>query len=201
MKNKIFLVWGILIAMGCHTNLHSNDLTQDQASDVVVAREMLIRILGDCANSIKLEKLLTKEGYDSYEYCCSDGILTVKGSSVNSLTRGTYDYLRSKHMGMLDWSGSMFRLPNQWPDTPTTFITTPCQVRHAYNAVTSGYTSPYWDWERWEQELDWQVMHGFNMMMAPVATEAIMLKVWRKLGLAQEEIDKDPDNITQNSGY
>ena len=68
-------------------------------------------------------------------------------------------------------------------------MTTPYRIRHAYNAVTSGYTTPYWNWERWEKELDWQAMHGFNMMMAPVATEAIATRIWNKLGLTQQEID------------
>ena len=55
----------------------------------------------------------------------------------------------------------------------------PCRIRHCYNVVTAGYTFPYWTWERWEQELDWLAMHGYNMIMAPVATEGI--RPWTEL--------------------
>ncbi len=27
---------------------------------------------------------------------------------------------------------------------------------------------PYWDWERWEKEIDWMAVHGINMPLALV---------------------------------
>ncbi|MBK8881747.1 MAG: alpha-N-acetylglucosaminidase C-terminal domain-containing protein [Bacteroidales bacterium] len=153
------------------------------------ARKVLHRVLGERCESIVLEKLHESSESDTYEYSCKDNILTVKGTSVTAITRGVYDYLKDNGIGMLDWSGPMFNLPKKWPDTPLKRVTTPYRIRHAYNAVTSGYTTPYWSWERWEQELDWQAMHGFNMMMAPGATEAIATRIWKKLGLTIQEID------------
>ncbi len=186
MRNKITIVLFLFILLGfqaCQKN-------KNQPAEITAAREVLIRVLGDRANSVNLEMFEAVGGNDTYEYHCTNGKLTVKGSSVSALSRGVYDYLKNNHLGMLDWSGPQFRLPKQWPDAPLTKVTTPFQIRHAHNIVTSGYTTPYWDWERWEQELDWQAMHGFNMMMAPVATEAIMLRVWKQLGLTQAEIDE-----------
>jgi len=54
--------------------------------------------------------------------------------------------------------------------------------------VTFGYTTPYWDWARWEKELDWMALHGINMPLATVASEAIAERVWLKLGLSKSEI-------------
>lgn len=159
-------------------------------SEVNAAYKVLSRVLGAKASSISLAVDPSAKGNDSYEYICKDGKLVVKGSSTNALTRGVYDYLRSINSGMLGWAGPEFRLPERWADAPRTKVTTPFRIRQAYNVVTAGYTTPYWGWERWEQELDWQAMHGFNMLLAPVATEAIASRVWKRLGLTQKEIDE-----------
>jgi alpha-N-acetylglucosaminidase len=34
-------------------------------------------------------------------------------------------------------------------------------------------THPYWNWPRWERELDWLAMHGHDMSMDTLAAEAI----------------------------
>ena len=178
----------LLLIGGCQTN--NKNVTKDNLSEIIAARAVLQRVLGEeAATSIHLELIQAIENRDTYEYECENGILSVKGSSSIALTRGVYDYLRSKGLGMLDWAGAEFRIPKCWPDAATTKLTTPFRIRQAYNAVTSGYTTAYWSWERWEQELDWQVMHGFNMVLAMDATEAIATRMWLRLGLTQQEID------------
>lgn len=47
---------------------------------------------------------------------------------------------------------------------------------------------PYWDWNRWEKEIDWMALHGVDMPLALVANEAISARVWKKLGLTEKEI-------------
>ena len=56
------------------------------------------------------------------------------------------------------------------------------------NVCTFGYTTPYWDWERWEKEIDRMALYGVNMPLATVASEAIAERVWLRMGLAKEEI-------------
>lgn len=46
-----------------------------------------------------------------------------------------------------------------------------------------GYSMPYWDWERWEKEIDWMAVHGINMPLALVGYEGIMYRVWKKWDL------------------
>lgn len=49
---------------------------------------------------------------------------------------------------------------------------------------------PYWDWERWEKEIDWMAVHGINMPLALVGYEGIMYRVWKKMGLTDDEINQ-----------
>ncbi|TKG94981.1 alpha-N-acetylglucosaminidase [Puteibacter caeruleilacunae] len=175
-------------SLGCDSSTADHRISRKEK--VKVAYEVLERVLGNKAKTIKLELKEEDNLTDSYEYEVRNSKLVVRGSSVVALTRGVYDYLKSQHIGMLDWTGPQFNIPAAWPATSTVKNETPYRIRHAYNAVTPGYTTPYWDWKRWEQELDWQAMHGFNMLMAPVATEAIATRVWKRLGLTQQEIDE-----------
>jgi len=166
------------------------DKRVNESPSIDAARQVLIRTLGEHGQKINLQIMPSADANDNFQYLSQNGKLEVKGSGTIALTRGVYDYLRSQNLGMLGWAGPQFRLPETWPDAALTKVTTPFRIRQTYNAVTPGYTTPYWTWERWEQELDWQAMHGFNMLMAPIATEAIATRVWKRLGLTRQEIDE-----------
>ena len=154
------------------------------------ARGVLRRVTGAPLAQVRMEVIPAEGGRDVYEYEARDGVLTLRGSSAVALCRGFYDYAKANALGMVSWAeGRHLRIPPRWPDAPKTRLATPFAIRHAYNVVTAGYTFPYWTWERWERELDWQAMRGFNMLMAPAATEAIQERVWLKLGMTQPEID------------
>ncbi len=160
------------------------------ADEISAARGVLERTLGkDATLRIKLEKTERGQSGDCFNYQASGGTLTVRGSSTAALCRGVYDYLRENRLGTVGWAGPRLHLPASWPDCAPKSGSTPFHIRHCYNVVTFGYTTAFWDWSRWERELDWMALHGYNMAMAPVATEAIATRVWTDLGLTREEID------------
>jgi len=189
-QRRILLFMFAFVTFGCFAQSRTSKIVSDKSKKIIAARQVLSRTLGNRGQSVQLEIIPAEEASDTYEYFSKNGKLIVKGSSTIALTRGVYDYLRSNNLGMLGWAGPQFSMPEKWPDAPLTKVTSPFRIRQAYNVVTAGYTTPYWDMKRWEQELDWQAMHGFNMIMAPVATEAIATRVWKRLGLTQDEIDE-----------
>lgn len=155
-----------------------------------VARAVIERVVGGAVPGLSMESIPAEARRDVYEFEAANGALTVRGSSSVALCRGFNDYVRANGLGMVSWAeGRHLRIPARWPDAARERHATPFAIRHAYNAVTAGYTFPFWTWERWERELDWQAMRGFNLLMTPVATEAIMERVWLKAGLTQREID------------
>jgi len=155
-----------------------------------VAEKVVHRLFGKKLPEVQFKAVPAVDNRDIYETVCTNGRLVVKGSSAVALCRGFHDYLRANGLGMVGWEGPRVTIPDTWPDAPATKTQTPFKIRHCYNVVTAGYTFPYWTWERWEQELDWLAMHGYNMIMAPVATEAIATRVWKNMGFTQEEIDR-----------
>ena len=75
-----------------------------------------------------------------------------------------------------------------WPDYELYEQVSPYELRYFLNVCTFGYTTPYWDWERWEKEIDRMALYGVNMPLATVASEAIAERVWLRMGLNKEEI-------------
>lgn len=57
------------------------------------------------------------------------------------------------------------------------------------NAVTSSYSFAWWDWERWEKEIDWMALHGINLPLAFTGQEAIWQKVFRNFNISTSDLD------------
>src|SRR5690606_23506844 len=96
-----------------------------------------------------------EDGLDTYEIEAKNGELSVRGSSPVAIAFGFHQYLKKATHSMISWSGKHLNLEGEWPDYPKERATTPYEYRYFLNVVTYGYTTPYWDWERWEQEIDW----------------------------------------------
>lgn len=50
-------------------------------------------------------------------------------------------------------------------------------LRFYQNVCTYSYSYVWWDWERWEFEIDWMALNGINLVYAHTAAEAIWQKV------------------------
>ena len=48
----------------------------------------------------------------------------------------------------------------------------------------------FWDWERWEKEIDWMALHGVNLPLAITGTETVWYNVLQKLGYNKTEINE-----------
>lgn len=152
------------------------------------ALEVLQRVSRQTSIPVNLE-LKKNAGNMYYEYSVVDGILHLKGSDNVALCRGFYDYVKTHDLGMYSWSGNNIELPSELPVTSPVKVVSPFQNHYYFNVCTYGYSMPYWDWARWEQEIDWMALHGINMPLALVGYEAILARVWKQMGLTDEEIN------------
>lgn len=124
---------------------------------------------------------------DEYAIKNQDDKIVIKGNSLIALCRGAYDYLKNHCNGIYTWSGSRIFIPETFPaiDKRTQ---SPYLHRYYFNVVTHGYSTAFWDWRRWEKEIDWMALHGINMPLIGGAHEAILNRVFKKLGLTRAEI-------------
>ncbi len=157
---------------------------------VASAREVLIRQIGERVAVFDLAWIPTEDGREVYEIEAAEGRLKISGSSGVALCRAFYGYLRECCNGMITWSGRHVDLPSQWPALARRRVVCPYKFVQYLNPCTYGYTMAFWDWSRWERELDWMALHGVNMPLAMEGQEAIWQRVWLSLGLTQAEVDE-----------
>jgi alpha-N-acetylglucosaminidase len=60
--------------------------------------------------------------------------------------------------------------------------------RVAFNFCTFSYTMAFWDWDRWQREIDWMAMRGINMPLAITGHEAVWQAVLWKYNFSEDEI-------------
>ena len=46
----------------------------------------------------------------------------------------------------------------------------------------------WWDWKRWEKEIDWMALHGINMPLAITGEEYTWYLVYEEMGFTDEEL-------------
>ena len=117
--------------------------------------------------------------------------VVVRGNSWVNIAVGINWYLKYYAGIHLTWNHMNAQLPKVLPrvekkerhDTPLT-------LRYAYNYCTFSYSMAFWDWERWQQEIDWLALHGVNMPLAIVGEECVWREMLLKLGYSEEQIGK-----------
>jgi alpha-N-acetylglucosaminidase len=157
---------------------------------VTSAREVLSRQLGDRAAEFDLAWIPAEDGREVYEIEAAGGKVKVAGSSGVAICRGAYSYLRESCQAMITWSGRHLNPPSTWPALAHRRVVCPYKFVQYLNPCTYGYTMAFWDWTRWERELDWMALHGINMPLAMEGQEAIWQRVWLSFGLSQAEVDQ-----------
>ena len=159
-----------------------------QTVDTAAARHVLVRTIGHQARQFHFVVLGDSGRDDIFEVRAAHGRVTIGGTSTIALTRGAYHYLRHACNTMVSWSGARLVLPARLPDFRPERVASPWHFRQYYNVCTFGYTTVWWDWKRWERELDWMALHGINMPLAMVGQEAIWQRVWNGLGISNDEL-------------
>ncbi len=168
------------------TNVLSAD---ERAKQEASALDIINRFTkGTMDVEVILDLCRTTTGCDRYTYSASADKLTVHASSAVAACRGFYDYVKAKGAGFCSWSGNRFEKPADMACEEVS-VTTAFRDHQYFNVVTYGYSLPYWDKVRWRQELDWMALHGFDMPLMLVGSEAIYRKVFKDMGLNDAQID------------
>ncbi len=155
---------------------------------LAAARGVLARFAGESvAETLRLETIPDEDGCAVYEV--ADHGRTLRGSSPVALCKAFYANTTAKGAGICSWTGSRFDAAAAFAPSAPVRVVAPFRHYQYFNVVTFGYTMPFWDEARWMREIDWMALHGIDMPLALIANEAIAGRVWRSLGLTQEEID------------
>lgn len=114
--------------------------------------------------------------------------VVVRGNTPVSIAAGINWYLKYYAGIHLSWSSMKASLPDPLPpvskpERHSSFV----EYRYAYNYCTFSYSMAFWDWERWEREIDWLALHGINLPLSVTGAETVWHNVLRRLGYSSAE--------------
>lgn len=117
--------------------------------------------------------------------------VVIRGNNYVNIATGLNWYLKYYAGIHLSWNGMTAKLPESLPKVSTPVRKeTNLSLRYDFNYCTYSYTMAFWDWERWEKEIDWMALHGINLPLAVVGQECVWKNMLEKLGYTKEEINK-----------
>lgn len=178
MKTKQFLL--ILLACLCFpfAQLWSNPVNG-----------LLERI--DPGASKKFIIQVKKGQSDFFELDQKGDKVVIRGNNYVNIATGLNWYLKYYAGIHLSWNGMTAKLPESLPKVSTPVRKeTNLALRYDFNYCTYSYTMAFWDWKRWEKEIDWMALHGINLPLAVVGQECVWKNMLEKLGYTKEEINK-----------
>lgn len=117
--------------------------------------------------------------------------VVIRGNNYISIATGLNWYLKYYAHIHLSWNGMRVKLPDLLPPVLQKIRKeTELKYRYDFNYCTFSYTMAFWDWERWEREIDWMALHGINLPLAMTGVEGVWYQVLKKLGYEKEEINE-----------
>lgn len=132
-----------------------------------------------------------KSDTDCFELDQRGDKVVIRGNNYISIATGLNWYLKY-HAGIhLSWNGMTAKLPTVLPPVlKKERHETLLPYRYDLNYCTYSYSMAFWDWDRWEKEIDWMALHGINLPLAITGTEAVWYNVLKKLGYNKAEINE-----------
>ncbi|GAA5118648.1 alpha-N-acetylglucosaminidase [Luteolibacter yonseiensis] len=158
---------------------------QEQAAAALVQR-----ILPAESSRFICETVPPEDGRDVFEIESRDGKVVLRGNNGGSIASALNWYLKYHCHRDVSWCGDQLGLPDPLPVVPEKFRkVSPHTYRYAFNYCTYGYTMAFWDWERWEREIDLMALHGINTPLMATGAEVVYRNVYRDLGMSAKDID------------
>lgn len=164
-------------------------ITTAQDFDIKAPEALIKRILPNHYKQFELRSIPSEKGKDVFEIVAKDGKVILHGNNPVSIASALNWYLKYYCHVQLSWCGDNMDLPKQLPEVRRSVrIVSPHKERVYLNYCTFNYSMSWWDWGRWEKEIDWMAMHGINMPLAITGQEAVWQNTLRQYGMSDEEI-------------
>ena len=149
--------------------------------------ELLERI--DKGASAKFKTQLVKSDKDFFELDQQGKKVVIRGNTWVNIASGLNWYLKYYAGIHLSWNQMQAKLPAVMPAvTQKERHETDLTLRYDFNYCTFSYSMAFWDWARWEKEIDWMALHGVNLPLAIVGEECVWRNMLLKLGYTEKEV-------------
>lgn len=176
-KLKLLLLTFVLFSTGCKPE-----------PQIAAAYDLIERVTPGYGKQFKLELIEPVDGKDAYEITSANGKVVLRGNNTVALATAFNQYLKYTCEAHVSWFGDQLKLPEQLP-LPIESIknTINGKYRVYMNYCTVSYSAAWWDWKRWDRELDFMAMNSINMPLSVVGLEAVWYNTLLKHKFTDEE--------------
>lgn len=141
------------------------------------------------AADFAVEIIDAENGRDVFEVRDGGDRIFLRGNNAVSVASALNWYLKYYCHCQVSWNSDNLELPEKLPRVRRDVRRrSPFRYRACLNYCTFSYSMPWWDWERWEREIDWMALHGVNLPLALTGLEAVWQATLERLGLSGDEI-------------
>ncbi len=153
------------------------------------ARDLVRRLIPEHADRFEFEVLSPVADRDVFEIESRGNHVIIRGNNGVALATGLNWYLKHVCHCHVSLHGRQLKLPDPLPKVaPKVRQVTWSRYRYFLNYCCFGYSLPWWDWQQWEELIDWMALNGVNMPLAVTGQEAVWQTVCRRLGMSDQDV-------------
>lgn len=150
--------------------------------------DLIERVTPGYASQYRLEIIPSENGNDIYEVDGDGQKIILRGNNAVSLATAFNWYLKYTCHAHVSWFGNQLELPEKLPQPAhkeRRIING--KFRVYMNYCTVSYTAAWWNWERWQQELDYMAMNAINMPLFSVGLDGVWYNTLLRFNFTEEE--------------
>ena len=149
------------------------------------------RIIPGKSGLFTIEAIPQQNGKDVFELDSNGGKIVLRGNNGLSIASALNYYLKNYCFCDIGWNGTNLNLPATLPMVKKPIHkTTPYQYRYYLNYCTYNYSMAWWNWDRWQKEIDWMALNGINLPLAITGEEAVWQTVYKNMGFTDKQLDE-----------
>lgn len=116
--------------------------------------------------------------------------IMLRGTNGVSVASALNYYLKHIVHCQITWHSANLDLPRRLPLLQEKIRRqTQYDYRYYFNYCTFNYSMSWWDWERWQQEIDFMAMNGINLPLALTGQNSVWQRVYRSMGFTDKELE------------
>ncbi len=170
----------LILLYACTANAQT---TYKKAADALIKR-----IIPKQADQINTEIISAEQGKDVFEISTKNGQVLLRGNNSIAIASALNWYLKYTCNAHLSWNGDQMNLPARLPlPHKKEHIIIQPDYRVMFNYCTFSYSMVWWDWKRWEREIDFMAMNGINMPLSVVGLEGVWYNSLLRMGYTDEQ--------------
>jgi len=149
--------------------------------------DLIERVIPGYSNQFDCRFCSDTDGKDTYRIYNESDKIVLEGNNYISIAAALGQYLKYDAKVNISWCGCNKKLTQKLPAATEYCRVIEQKYRVYMNYCTFNYSASWWDFDRWEWEIDYMALNGINMPLSIVGIEAVWYKTLTELGFSDIE--------------